>query len=199
MTLEGLELSRYEISQTINLKKAFGVPIEDRSLRQEIGQFFIDTILDRTEKSRQVDGSAMPKYSKEYKDSEEFELYGKSPSERNMTLTGDMLLSLDVLNDSESKIILGFKDDEQRAKAAGHQGGYGPNGSSKAKRAFFGITDKEIQKAKEKFAPDLGRINKGKTLADFLLESEAFDSLFQREVDRRFLSAFDALGLDNEG
>ena len=73
-----------------------GVEINDNRLVEQIGQFFIDKIKDNAKGGTDIDGQPMDGYSKEYRESEDFEIYGKT-RKVNMTLKGDMLSDLDII------------------------------------------------------------------------------------------------------
>lgn len=144
--LNGLKLSQGEVSQTIDLKDVFGVPIvANDQLAEAIGQAMIDKIVKRTESGIDVDGKAFKKYSKEYKDSLAFKAFGKDGSV-NLRLTGQMLDTLDVKDIKASKIKIGWDDSIENAKAFNHN-----TGDTLPKRQFFGITDKELAEIKDEF------------------------------------------------
>ena len=98
----------------------------------------IDEIVNRTQDGIDKKGSSFVAYSKSYKSSTVFDIYGKS-KQVNLTLTGSMLSSVDSII-SREKIIIYFNDDEDAAKAHGHI-----NGSNNLpKRDFFGLPPKVI-------------------------------------------------------
>lgn len=102
----------------------------------------IDRMVDRSEAGKDVLGKALPAYSKEYKNSEDFERYGKSANERNMELTGEMLDSIDLEVQGDEVIIK--MEGDQAPKAHGNI--TGQEGKWKKKRDFFGVTDFEVKK-----------------------------------------------------
>lgn len=150
--LDGLKLTQSEVSQTIDLGEVFGVPLTgNESLKQVIGQALIDKIISRTESGKDVNGKPFKKYSKEYIESDEFKAFDKSPGEINMTLTGQMLGTLDVLQTAGSKVKIGWADDTENAKAYNHNVG----DTIKNKRAFFGVTKADLNEIKKEFKADV--------------------------------------------
>lgn len=95
---------------------------------------------------------SFPKYSKSYTKSLDFKNASKSASSVDLTLSGDLLQSLDVVKTTNAQIELGFSSD-QDGKADGNiRGTYGkasPN-SSKA-RNFLGLTESDYNKIVKKF------------------------------------------------
>ena len=130
-----------QVSQTINIKEILGrTPTEAE--KQSIGQALIDRIIERTESGKGLSGKNLKSpYSKEYADSLEFKAFGKSRGKVNMTLTGDMLASIDILRSTRDTITIGIEGD-QAAKAFNHQ-----TGDTVPKRRFFGVTQKDIRTA----------------------------------------------------
>ena len=131
--------TKKEISQTINLKELLGRSPTPQE-RVSIGQDLIDRILERTESGKSLSGHKFKAYSKEYKDSLDFQAFGKT-NRVNMTLTGDMLASIDILKETKDTITIGIAGDEA-PKAFNHQ-----TGDTVPKRRFFGVTKGDTKKA----------------------------------------------------
>jgi hypothetical protein len=149
--ISGLEADDYSIKQTIDLVDLFGKEVDDDSIVADIGQSMIDLIISRTEKRKDVNGKALKSpYSDSYAKSSIFKEYGKSKNKVNMTLTGDMLSSIEVLESDSSQIVIGFNDPTQEAKAANHN-----QGITVPERPFFGVNDKELKKIKSKFIAEI--------------------------------------------
>ena len=92
--------------------------------RRAIARAIIDHIQERSTKGKGIGGRAFSgpdgdnKYAKSYKDSREFETAGKSGSVVNLTLTGDMLASIEVLDVSTvAQVTVGFEEGEEDDKA----------------------------------------------------------------------------------
>jgi hypothetical protein len=82
-------------------------------------------------------------YSKSYSESLNFQIYGKSRNDVNLTLTGKMLSSLNSKNQSSFKIVIQLDNEEDRGKAQGHiTGRLGTKGRA-PRRDFLGVTKEE--------------------------------------------------------
>lgn len=81
----------------------------DAGERRAIGNEIIDYIRQRTEQGEGIGGEDFGTYSQSYQQSPEFEVAGKSPSPINLTLTGDMMDTLQVIDVSvPGRIEIGF-------------------------------------------------------------------------------------------
>jgi phage gpG-like protein len=123
-------------------------------LAQLFGQKIIDRIIERTrDENKGFDGRGFKKYSDSYVESEAFTAYGKSQGEVDLTLTGNMLDSIDVKDFDENKVVIGFIDTLESNKAFGHMTGMRGHDYLAGKvpeRKFFGVNDKELKQiAKE--------------------------------------------------
>ncbi len=160
------------IRQRIDLSEFFDETLS-ADIKEEIGQAFIDRIVERSEKGRDVNGSPLRAYSKEYKESEDFQRFGKSASKRNMTLTGDMLESIDIDINGNS-LDVEITDSFQAAKAHGNI--TGKNGEWKVKRDFFGVTNAEVRKIareiRSKYDGNLDVTNQSRILLDAFIDSQ---------------------------
>jgi hypothetical protein len=137
--MKGLQLSESNVSQTIDLEELLGVSLEgERALRLAIAQSVIDYIRDRTQSGQSVSGGSFKPYSKEYRDSAEFQILKGGDTTVNLTLTGSMLADMDVLNDGPNTITIGFTDTTETAKAYNHN-----VGDSVPARPFFGVSEDE--------------------------------------------------------
>lgn len=114
-----------------------------------VGEHIIEYIRQRTEGNKNNAGKRFPNYSKAYEKSLDFKIAGKSQSDPNLKLTGDMLADLEVLSITGNKLLIGYKNGtESNAKADGHQTGWQgerPN----AARPFLGF-ESEGEKSKLK-------------------------------------------------
>lgn len=109
----------------------------------------VERIVERTDKGKDKDGRAFPKYSPSYKDSLDFRNAGKSAGNVNLQLSGDMLAALRVLNSTRNWIEIGFdRGTDENAKADGNiRGTYGkPTPDPKKARDFLGVNEKELMK-----------------------------------------------------
>lgn len=148
------KVSLKSIEQEIDLKEIFGVDLSEADgLKKAIGQVLLDKMLTRVEGGQGIGGVKLKSpYSKKYAESLEFKAAGKSRGSVNMSLTGDMLASIDF-EDSGNKLIFKIGED-QVLKAHGHITGEGANGNL-PKRPFFGFTAAELKDIKREFAPKI--------------------------------------------
>lgn len=143
------KVSLKAIEQEIDLKELFGVDLSEADgLKKAIGQVLLDKMLTRIDNNEGIGGVALDKkhYSSKYADTIEFKASGKSKSNVNMKLTGDMLASIDF-EDIGNKIILKISED-QVPKAYNHI-----KGDTVPKRPFFGFSSAELNEIKKQFAP----------------------------------------------
>lgn len=117
--------------------------------RRRIGEAIVEHIVTRTKKGLGVGGKKLQgpdgdgKYSQAYKDHRDFKAAGKSGSTVNLTLTGDMLTSLEVVDVSQPGfIVLGFTDEDDNDKAAF---------MLEKNYNFFGIDETEKRKILQRF------------------------------------------------
>ena len=131
------------------MRKLLGEKVpQSEDFKDAVAQRAIDIILERTDAGRDWRGKAFKKYSESYKDSDDFEAFGKSSSV-NLSLTGDMLGLLDKINDTRDKIELGWEDETENAKAANHT-----QGVTVPQRDFLNLNKKELEELR-RFAKDL--------------------------------------------
>lgn len=169
-----------KVYQTLNLKEMFGV-VPNSELRQAIAQHAIDYIRTRTESGAGIGGQPFNfgVYSDQYAESLEFKAHGKDQHEVNMTLTGDMLGLLDVIDETSQTVTLGWSDPEQNAKAFNHN-----TGDTVPKRPFFGLSKKEIREIADKFRPDVqDYVKKSRTQERDEFTQKALEFLDQLESD----------------
>jgi hypothetical protein len=165
------KVSKKNIYQKINLKELFGVDFgNDTDLKEYIGQLIIERIRQRTESGVDIDGESFKAYSKKYKESLPFKAFGKS-DDVNMTLSGDMLGLMDIIDESRNVITIGWSDETNKLKAANHNGGY-----TLPKRQFFGVNEKELKQiVKETKADVREALNIKKTEGDTAYQEKLSD------------------------
>jgi len=128
-------------------RRAISPILQKRSVKLEFGQRLIDEIVNRTQKDNvDKNGEPFEEYAESYTESKVFEIYGKSDSDVNLTLTEKMLSSMVVKNTSEG-LTIEFADADQNAKAHGHIHGIKRRSKSgglrKVRRDFFGVPQDE--------------------------------------------------------
>lgn len=156
MSIQGLVIDdgAQTVYQEIDLGEVFGVDEVPESIKQQVANDLIEGLVKRAQDGLDYNGKKMKKYSDSYVESEVFKAAGKSQSDVNMTLYGDMLAQLDLLEVNGNVIKFGWDSGEQGTKAYAHMTGYKghPNLDGKvSKRLFFGATAKQIEDAKDKY------------------------------------------------
>lgn len=125
-----------------------------QEIKEAIALEIIDTIVRRTKKGVDKEGDSFPGYSKEYIDSVDFKAAGKSKSNINLTLSGDLLDELALLSIKGKKLKIGYeRGSDTNAKADGNiRGTYGQSSPIPGKaRDFLGITESELEKILSKY------------------------------------------------
>lgn len=148
------KLSEAEVSLEIDIKKLFGKSVNDAAIRRAIGESLIDKINKRAEAGNGVDGKGqevklLAPYSEAYSKSLEFKAFGKKKNKVNMKLTGSMLSSIDLIDESSSSLKIGI-DNEEAPKAYNHM-----VGDTLPKRPFLGLTSKDLEDVKKEFAEEV--------------------------------------------
>jgi hypothetical protein len=156
----------------INLK---GFSVEER---EAIAVEIIDKIRDRTKDGKDKRGNAFAPYSKEYKNSQNFSIAGKD-SKVNLTLSGDMLDSMEIISNSAGKVVIGYgPDNNEQGKAEGNiLGTYGQDHKVAPKRDFLGISARELKEITDKYKRNPNRAEK------ILQDVENADILLSGAVD----------------
>lgn len=93
-------------------------------------------------------------YSKSYKGSLDFKIGGKSASNVDLTLSGELLDSLDLISDTSGSLLIGHhKNDTQlNGKAEGNiKGTYGNKSQVTKGRDYLGITKKDLTEILKKY------------------------------------------------
>lgn len=120
----------------------------DKGTLHEIGEDLINFIIERSKNGEGKDGKSFPKYSKEYKESLDFKIAGKS-DEVNLTLSSELLDSLEVIEVSKNKIRIGYDKGDERNNAVAEGniiGSYGKSrGSSSKARNYLDLSHKEVK------------------------------------------------------
>ena len=135
--------------QIIRIPKEYGA--KDRTA---IGLDILERIRDRTQSENEdKKGSRFPGYTKEYTRSLDYRNAGKTGAV-NLTLSGDMLAAMRILEHKDGAIIIGFKDGtKENARADGNiRGTYGQSKPNPGKaRDFLGISNDELQEILDRY------------------------------------------------
>lgn len=171
------------IEQEIDLEQLFGVDLsENEALKSAVGQVLIDRMLARVEGGVGYGGTKLKSpYSKKYAETLEFKAAGKSRSDVNMTLTGDMLAAVNTRSEG-NKVVL-YVEGGEVPKAYNHI-----KGDTVPKRNWFGFTKDELKDLRREFAP---KVRKAKAQDD----AGGGDTLLN-EVTQDLLDSLDDDDLD---
>ena len=171
--IPGLEMSQDEVSQTINLKELLGEDLTSRpDLKAKIAQEIVDLIVDRTESGKSVHNRSLRSYDEDYAESDEFAAFGKSESEVNMTLTGNMLNDIIDTSKDPNEIKISFRKDINHKKAFNHN-----TGDTVKKREFFGVNKSDLKEIVSKYKKELKKSEEkvpSRTALDILAAAEVF-------------------------
>lgn len=120
--------------------------------REIIGKLIIRRIQERTKEGISKFGKKFPspKYSDEYASSLDFKIAGKSKGNVDLQQSGDMLGAIDILNDGDGFLTIGYEAGLENDKAAWQQEN---TRASFPKRKFLGITEKELNEILSQVTP----------------------------------------------
>jgi hypothetical protein len=143
-------LSESSVKLRVNIKELLdgkNLP-DDPDIVEAIAQKAIDIIVERTQDGVSLSGRPFKKYSDSYQKSVSFKAFGKS-STPNLTLSGDMLDLLELIDTTRNTFEIGWTDDLEIKKAYNHN-----VGDTVPKREFFGLQKQELDELRE-FAESL--------------------------------------------
>lgn len=133
----------------------FGIDLSGKSsLKLAMAQAVLDKMLDKTADGKSRTGNKFTKYSKSYSESDAFKSAGKSRNKVNLELSGDMLGLVDLIDETNNTVTLGWGDDDEAGKAHGHIVG----ANFLPVRDFFGLNQKDIDEIKSRFRSDINEI-----------------------------------------
>lgn len=172
-------ISQSKMELEVDLDEMFGTKVpNDQALREQIGQAIINKIVDRTQSNTSLLGGNFKAYSGQYKSSLEFDVWGKT-NDVTLTLTGDMLGTLDIKAQSRGALRIGWRDKTQNAKAFNHH-----TGDTLPRRPFFGLMDKEIKEIRDEFKPQIEQAQPTRTvrLGDLVQGLNRLDEILKEET-----------------
>jgi hypothetical protein len=122
-------------------------PNYDTSTRRQIGEAIVSYVVDRTQSGKGIDGESFGKYADTYKSTDEFKIAKSGESKVNLTLTGEMLSTLRVLDiGTPGRIEIGYNDGEESDKSVWmKEKGYD----------FMGVSDRELESILADFEPNV--------------------------------------------
>jgi hypothetical protein len=122
--------------------------------RVAIAKEVIDYIIKRTKDGKDKNEAAFQGYSASYKKSLDFKIAGKSPSKVNLTLSKEMLNSLELLSHKPGEITIGYdkSNAELNGKVEGNRlGTYGNSKPVTKPRDFLGIRPIKLKNIESQF------------------------------------------------
>ena len=157
MALAKLNLDKSDVNVEIDLEKVLGGSAKNEIVRESFFQLLFDSMNERLDSGKNVNNKALKSYSKSYKDSLAYEVFGKDGTV-NMQLTGDMINSVAIQKQSSKTMKIGFTGEDENNKAYGHITGMKGHKFLEGKvpkREFFGWTDKEVKSIASELRPAL--------------------------------------------
>jgi len=117
-------------------RRAFTRAARNDAVKLEFGARVVDEIIRRTQEDN-VDktGKSFRKYSKAYVNSTDFKIAGKDSGKVDLTLSGDMLGTMQVLETAGPSVTIGWNIDVEDEKAGFHVSGTG----KMPRRDFLGL------------------------------------------------------------
>lgn len=135
-----------QVKYKLNLSQLFGTRFpNDSSLRDTIAQEVLDRIIERTQSGIDKNGQKFKPYSAAYAKAK-----GVSRDSVDLTLYGDMLESMDIVDATAETVVLGFPDSHENAKAYNHT-----EGVTVPRRDFFGLPQEELDTIKDKYIDEV--------------------------------------------
>ena len=136
--------------------------------REAVGLEVIEFIIDRTKNGLDINNAPFAGYKQSYKDTFEYKIGHGGDSTVNLTLTGEMLGTISIVNHGVGFVKLGFTDSEAAKRAKWIQAPSGQKAGKQSPRKFFGITQKDLNKiiAKYESSDAAFQINATRSLAD---------------------------------
>ena len=137
-----------EVTKKLKINLRGVDPDDRRSVLEEIGEFVVDSILDRVGEGKSpVEKEKFKKLSKEYAEREK-----SGDRTPNLDLFGDMLDALDFqVNVSSGEVEIGIFDSDEAAKAFGHNTGFQGHPTLKGK----GLKRRFIPRESQRFDSEI--------------------------------------------
>lgn len=132
----------------------FDLPIP-KGMPADVADDFADDVIEfikrRSESGKDKDGNKFVKYTPDYASKK-----GVARNAVDLTLSGDMLASIDKLEQKRNRIRIGFeKGSEENAKAEGNiLGSYGRTPNPAKARDFLGISERDYRRILKKYDGD---------------------------------------------
>jgi hypothetical protein len=126
-------------------------PAYDFDERKAIGNAAVEFIVSRSRSGKGIGGVSFGKYSKNYQRTRDFEIAKSGESKVNLTLTGDMLDTLSVLDATVAgRIVIGYTDGPESDRSVWmEEKGY----------SFLGLEEDEINTILSNFEEPSASLN----------------------------------------
>lgn len=139
------------MAEPVNKYTAIVDPGYSEAERRQIAIEIINFIQDRTRAGQGIGGktfrnsAGQPRYSENYTETREFKIAGKNAADINLSLTGDMVDSVDIIDVSSiGQVVIGFESGPENDKSVWvRRKGYD----------FLGLTPNELQGILKRFGP----------------------------------------------
>lgn len=136
--------NRAYANESKELRSKLRSTLSKSTFRQQFAKTVIDRIVERTSQENvDKNGKKLAPYSKSYINSDTFKIYGKSPADVNLEMSGEMLSSMRSLDTAQS-VVIEFIGDLNKAKAHGHIHGIRKSKGGKVVRDFFGLPEEDL-------------------------------------------------------
>jgi hypothetical protein len=170
-------------------KKRFNLPRDfDNTDRSKAASLIIDRIVQRTTNNLDSDGKRFKNYSEAYAESLEFKIAGKSKNDPNLTLSGDMLNSIQVIESNPGYVTLGYNEGTPENDKAT----WAERSDNGPARKFLGLTEKELDQIVSEIRTDRPRA------LDALSKDELATKAGKAVTDQIVKNIFKNLGMDTE-
>lgn len=126
----------------------------DFETRAAIGSDIVELIQRRTAQGKDKNNKNFPGYSEDYTESFDFKLAGKSKGDVNLSLSGEMMNALTLLENTTGSLTIGIPtgDTFNNDKAEGNiKGSYGGSPNPKKARDFMGISQSDLDTILQKY------------------------------------------------
>ena len=176
-----------KVKARINLNELFQTDVRfSQGTKERLGQAIIDQIVTRTsELRRDRFDNVMKGYSASYAKSLDGQIFGKVRGQpANLLATGDMLGSMNIIEETRDTITVGFDDPRENAKAYGHISGMRghPTVKNGKVRDFLGLSPKDIEALRRDWADDIELIEQvERTTSREELDQATIDVIAQLE------------------
>jgi len=120
--------------------------------REEFAQQVVDFIKARTDDGKDINNQSFAGYSDSYASSLDFRIAGKSKSNVNLRLSGEMMDTVDLISHTAGTIFLGF----QSGTDANDKAAWAAASDNGPSRKFLGLDDASLNRLVSQFETSAG-------------------------------------------